>query len=109
MEKIPNIKSLRDFTAQEVKFDSLVKKSIEEGFMTEEELTVGRFVYRFLDLNSPKAEEPPQTEEEMDEEYRLWRSKLPEACKTAAKKFGVDPKKAEELFEKSLDIRSRNL
>jgi len=104
MIEIPDINGIRSFTADEVKYDSLVRKSVEEGFMTEDELFVGRFVYGFLDENSPVTET-----DDVDEEHQQWRSKLPEACKAAEQHLGVKAGRARDLFEKSLDIRSRNL
>jgi len=102
--KHPNLNSLRSFTHREALCDSLVKKSLQEGYMTEEELLIGRWVSSFLDENEAETEE-----EDFEKKHKLWLSKLPEACEETSKVFNITKEKAEELFKKSLDIRARNL
>ncbi len=99
--KLPNLEELTESTHQEVRYDSFVRKAIKEGYMTEQELLIGRFVYDYLDLNTPMESQDLDADEERRHE------KLPEACRAAAEQFGITPGKAEELYNKSLDIRVR--
>jgi hypothetical protein len=104
MDKLPDLERLTNFVHQEVQHDSLVRQSIEEGFMTEQELLVGRYVSAYCDLHSP---------EEIGSDYdaweKVWQSNLPEAYKITARQFDVTLQRAEELFNKSLNIRARNI
>jgi len=103
--KLPDLDGLRVFVNKEVLYDDLVKKSIDDGFMTVEELVIGRWVYKYLDLHEPKNDKDVESEEQ----YEIWLLKLPEACLAAAQQFGILEQEVKELFEKSLEIRNRNI
>jgi len=102
MSQLPDLEGLASFTHTETLYDTLVKKSVEEGYMTEDELLVGRYVTEFLNLNVPKQGDFWTTLKMRDE-------KLPEACQATAEQFGIPYERAKKLYELSLDIRARNL
>ena len=72
--------------------------------MTEQELLVGRYVAEYCNLHSPEEIGP-----DYDKWEKVWQSNLPEAYKIAARQFDVTPQRAEELLNKSLNIRARNV
>jgi hypothetical protein len=100
----PDLSSLKSFVDLEVLHDAHVKKSVEMGYMTAEELLIGRWISKFFDLNSSQTEESADVV--VEEKFEVWKSKLPEASEAAAKEFGVTAEIAKELFEKSLNIRT---
>ncbi len=102
MPELPDLDELTSFTQDEVRYDSLVRKSIEEGYMTETELLIGRYVSDYLDLNVP-------SNDDLDAELEAINAKLPEACEVAAKQFKIPVDTVRELYNKSLEIRARNL
>src|SRR3989339_104281 len=83
--KLPDLDGLRVFVNKEVLYDDLV--------------------YKYLDLHEPKNDKDVDSEEQ----YEIWLLKLPEACLAATQQFGILEQEVKELFEKSLEIRNRNI
>ena len=106
--KTPDLEDLKQRVHNQTILDILVKKSIGDGYMTEEELLIGRWVTKYLDLNAPNFD-APASGENRKKKREIWLQKLPEATREAAKQFNIKPEEAEKLFKKSLDIRARNI
>ncbi len=102
MTSLPDLESLIGFTHQEVLYDSLVKQSIEAGYMTEAELLIARYIQEYCNVQCP---EDPESEYEIYLEK--WKSHLPAAYDAAAQQFSVTPQRAQELYNQSLKIRNR--
>ncbi len=98
--KYPHLENLREFVHQETLHDKYVSKSIEEGYMTEEELLVARWITKLLDTLSDK---------EGIDDHEIWKSNVPVAAEAAATLFNISVDEAKILFEKSLSIRSRHM
>jgi hypothetical protein len=101
-DDLPDIGSLMEFVHKEVLYDRLVRKSVEAGYMTEQELVVGRYISTYLDLNYyiPGREEVP------DKKDPLYLRVMINAQTRAAAAFGIPDVKAGELYLKSQDIRA---
>lgn len=98
---IPNTQEIADFVESEIKYDRYVKQSYEERYMTKDGLIVAEFINHYCNMNCPKVDGG------MREQGEAWKAQLPEAYKLAAKELNTSPEKAEELFTKSLSLRSR--
>ena len=94
--KLPDLTHISGWVDKRIAFDSYVRKSFEEGYMNREELIVADYVKLFCDLNEPE-----------DFNSSDWEKNLGKAYQVAAKQFNITPEKAEELYKKSLTIRSR--
>ena len=102
MVTLPDVSEISDFVDQLIEYDSLVKPSIEEGYMTRDQFIITTYINYFCNSNAPSADDS-------EKEERLWKSTLPKAYEAAVEQFGITVGQAEELFTKSLDIRSRNI
>ncbi|MEK6963114.1 MAG: hypothetical protein AABX70_01710 [Nanoarchaeota archaeon] len=102
MTSLPDLEALTRFTHQEALHDPLVRRSIEEGYMTEEELLIGRYVGEYCNVQCPRN---PEEEDEVYE--KRYNSHLPTAYETTAEQFQVTPQRAQELYKGSLEIRNR--
>jgi hypothetical protein len=90
-----DIKGLEEFVHLETLHDDLVKEAIERGYMSEKELVIGRYVNEVCDQLNPE-----------HTDYQTWRQMLAPAYKEASRQFNVTEEKAEELFNKSQNIRA---
>lgn len=95
----PDVAGLRRITRRYAQLDRYVQASIEDGFITEEQLVIGRYVADFLNLNGP----------DIGVNRVVWMRNLPIACQAAAEEFGVTTESAKELFEKAEVVRSRHM
>lgn len=109
MDKLPDLERLIKFVHRILLYDSYVKKSIEDGFITEQELLIGKYISAYCDLHTPEKVGEETRLNYHDKWEDLWQSNLPRAYLAAAKQFDVTPERAEELFKKTLDSRARNV
>jgi hypothetical protein len=95
----PDVAGLRRITRRYVQLDRYIQASIEDGFITEEQLVIGRYVSDFLNLNGP----------DLSVNKEVWLRNLPIACQAAAEEFGITKESAKEFFEKADIVRSRHM
>jgi hypothetical protein len=103
---LPDVEGLEKFVHKEILYDSLVKKSVDGGYMTERELLVGRYVSAYLDLNyDPYVTSEDGRPSHKGNDYFL-NLVLFCGCMKAEQLFNVSWDKAREFYRKSLDIRA---
>ena len=98
MTIMPDISRTTSFVDAEIAYDSLVAPSIADGYMTRAELIISRWVRDFCCQNA-----------EADGRDEHWQDYLPAAFKAAGERFGIAAERAHELWDRSKDIRARNI
>ena len=95
---LPDVSKIERFVEAEIAHDDLVRPSIEDGYMSREQLVIARWVRSFCYDNA-----------EAEQRGDQWEEYLPTAFNMAAERFAITVEQAKELWEKSKDLRARNL
>ncbi len=94
----PNEERAARFVDDLIQYDAFVGPSVKDGYMTRYELIIAQWIVWFCTDN-----------EALGDCSHAWESYLPLAFEYAARQFKIDPKMAEKIYKRSVDIRSRNI
>ncbi|HRZ86069.1 MAG TPA: hypothetical protein P5277_04815 [Candidatus Paceibacterota bacterium] len=100
MEIFSNKKRIEQFVDSMIEKDKFINLSICEGYITREEYVIATWIDQFCNENCQAIDQ--------SDLIRI-SDLLPQAYKYASEIFGISVEKAEELLEKSRDIRARNM
>ena len=95
---LPDVAKTESFVDAEIAHDSLVAPSVEDGYMTRQQLIVARWITDFCYKNSERENRGDQ-----------WEQYLPAAFEAATSLFNVTAGEAHDAWEKAKDVRARNI